>query len=376
MPSSLLPASQVDRPLQPHEAIGLSVLAGFGSLSLAAVLFVVGAFVVMAGRRSRRKNVYPMTHLVAFFGSLLFSNALQAFGNVMGMSWVVRSTVHFGHFCSAQGAIKQTSDLGVSLWSLVLSYHAFTILFLRWEPRKWTAYVTFIAVWFIIALMVGIIPLAIKRPGVPYFGISGYWCWITSDYSTPRIVLEYVWMYISVLISFVLYTLIFFRLRGNLNVEGWRMSFRWVSSAETWQLQLGRDLIDTHMLKVAKLMLWYPVASFILNVPITIVRLLEHNGLSIPFTAVMVCAVIFTLSGFINANLLISARNLLPEEGTLPTVNMKRSPLLKEKSPSNGIIPFILPPPEETASNRHVPTDLSRQTSAGSVSTVRTTPFD
>ena len=60
----------------------------------------------------------------------------------------------------------------------------------------------------------------------PFYGISGFWCWITPNYPTERYTLEYLFMFTTAGVSFVLYSLIFFRLRGNIAVNGWKVSFR------------------------------------------------------------------------------------------------------------------------------------------------------
>jgi hypothetical protein len=346
------------------EVAGIITLASFGALSLAAVLLVLCALAAAALRRlhAANKNMYPMTHLALFFGSLLFSNIMQGVGNVMDIKWAMQAGVQEGGFCTAQGVIKQFSNLGVSLWSLAIAVHAFTILFLRWKPKKWTAYTTFFAIWTFVFLLVGVLPRALMKPGIPYFGIAGYWCWIKQDYATARIVLEYLWMYVSVGVSAILYALIFLRLRGNLVVEGWKWSLRWVSGDEAWQLQMGRDLIDTHMLKVASHMLLYPLAFVILILPITAVRMMENAGRSARLEVVIFAAIFFGLNGFVNALLLRTGRKLLPDDDSLPTVTMKRtiSPVGPTLAKNGGIVPFMLPPQAEQMEERHIPTDLTR----------------
>jgi hypothetical protein len=346
------------------EVNGVIVLASFGALSLAAVLLALCVLAAAALRRLHASNrtMYPMTHLALFFGSLIFSNILQAIGNIMDIKWAIQAGVREGGFCTAQGAIKQVSNLGVSFWSLVISVHAFTILFLRWKPRRWTAYSTFVAVWTFIAILVAVLPRALMKPGIPYFGIAGYWCWIRREYSTARIVLEYLWMYVSVGVSTVLYALIFLRLRGNLLIEDGKWSLRWVAADETWQLQIGRDLVDTHMLKVASHTLLYPLAFVILILPITAVRMTEKSGdYSARFEVIIFAAIAFGLNGLVNALLLMSGRKLLPDDESLPTVSMKRtiSPI-PSLAKNGGIVPFMLPPLTAQMEERRVPTDLTK----------------
>ena len=52
----------------------------------------------------------------------------------------------------------------------------------------------------------------------PFQAPVPYWCWISGG-DLERIMGEYLWLGIGVLVSVVLYTLLFFRLRGNIQVD-------------------------------------------------------------------------------------------------------------------------------------------------------------
>ena len=68
-------------------------------------------------------------------------------------------------------------------------------------------------------------------------------------------------MFISAFLSFILYTLVFFRLRGNIVVTGWRVCFRMLEKDESaWR---GRERADSHALRIAKQMILYPVRDSI-----------------------------------------------------------------------------------------------------------------
>jgi hypothetical protein len=58
-------------------------------------------------------------------------------------------------------------------------------------------------------------------------------------------------------LGFLLYATVLLRVRGNLVMMDGKWRLRWVPRSEGWMLQLGRDIIDTCMLKVAALMVWY-----------------------------------------------------------------------------------------------------------------------
>lgn len=65
-------------------------------------------------------------------------------------------------------------------------------------------------------------------------------------------------MFISAFVSFILYSLVFLRMRGNIVVNGWYMRFRFARN-EDWR---GRDFAGDSALAIAKQMLLY-VAFFL-----------------------------------------------------------------------------------------------------------------
>ena len=64
-------------------------------------------------------------------------------------------------------------------------------------------------------------------------------CWITEQYPVQRIVLEYMWMWITAFLNFVLYALIAFVLFTDRTavVSGWRVRF--MKNADTGQAVPG-----------------------------------------------------------------------------------------------------------------------------------------
>ena len=62
--------------------------------------------------------------------------------------------------------------------------------------------------------------------------------------------------FLSAATSFVLYVIILLRMRGNIVYADDKWRLRLLPKGEGWKLALGRDLLDTSMLKAAKNMVW------------------------------------------------------------------------------------------------------------------------
>ncbi|KAF8869397.1 hypothetical protein BD779DRAFT_698206 [Infundibulicybe gibba] len=227
--------------------------------------------------------------------------------------------------------------------SLVLSLHLFNLLFLRRRATRTGLWLTLMFVWGTIITTVVIGPLAMQTPKKgPYFGISGQWCWITANYPTQQVYLEYFISLIAAGFEFLLYTAVLMRVRGNLVHEAGRWRFRFVPPDQSWKLGLARDLIDGSMLKVAQNMVWYPVAYTVLLVPITLSRLSEFAGNTVPLWATMLTATIFNLTGFVNVLLLLYTESIFPEAGTLPEYSTPRKCFNTSLTKSGGITPYII----------------------------------
>jgi len=144
-----------------------------------------------------------------------------------------------------------------------------------------------------------------------FYGISGYWCWISPAYTTSHILLDYIFMFIAAGSSFVLYTLVFFRIRGNIEFEGGRVSFRKTASAGSLE---SNGNYENRPLTLSKQMLWYPVTYTIIILPIAAARFSSWAGHDVPFEVTIFCDTVFLLSGVVNVTVFTMTRRILPPD--------------------------------------------------------------
>jgi len=297
----------------PKDAQGVTVLVVVSVFSLIAVVGLLLAIALSAfNTRSSldKQHLFIRTHVAAYFISLLLSDLIQAIGSILSARWTHDMAVVVGDFCTLQGVLKQTADVATAFWTLVIAIHTFCLLFLELKPGRFVLYATLIAGWSGIAAIVIAGPAALNtaRHG-PFYGISGYWCWISPPYTTAHVTLDYMFMFMAALFSFVLYTLIFLRLRGNVVVTGWRVSFR-RSGITAWR---GKQF-ENQALAIAKQMLLYPVAYTIIILPIAAARFSSFAGNDVPFAATIFCDTVFLLSGVVNVTLFTTTRRMLPPD--------------------------------------------------------------
>jgi len=329
----------------PDESRGVGVLVATGMLSLLSVVGLLAIMVISAIRsfRSPEKNGFIRTHVAAYFFSLLLCDLAQSIGGVWNARWITQGGVQVGPYCTAQAVIKQTGNVGTALWNVVIAVHTFNVLFFRWHIADYVCYGTLVGVWSLLGLIVilGTAVVETQERG-PFYGVSGYWCWITSQYPVERYTLEYLFMFSSAGLSFILYFLVFLRLRGNVSVSGWHIRFHHIrkgpgqdnSNNGTFH-DGGRDPVR---MQVARQMLWYPVAYTILVLPIAAARFSAFNGKVVPLAVTIFTAGLFMLDGFVNALLFTATRRViqLPPNWKISHFTLSRRSHDSERGPITG----------------------------------------
>ncbi|KAK0211075.1 hypothetical protein DFS33DRAFT_1238722, partial [Desarmillaria ectypa] len=285
---------------------GLIIIVVFACLSATTVfslLTFIGYSVVTVKKGATRKW-HVSTHVHYYFVNLLICDFIQAIGSIMNAKWIADSRVIEGPLCTAQGMIKQTGDVGVAL-SYSIAIHTSLVLVFRFYLRPELALFVIAGIWIFIALIIGI-SAGVHR-GENYYGSTRYWCWITDDFDTERIALEYLWVWTTAVLNIVCYILIALMIRGLIVVSGHKISFRHRSAiVETFHLVNNPTARKTKNL--ATQMLFYPAVYIITVTPVSVVRWLEFGGTRVPFSATAFASVCFSCSGLFNVILFSATR--------------------------------------------------------------------
>ncbi|KAG9098752.1 hypothetical protein FS749_003045 [Ceratobasidium sp. UAMH 11750] len=313
---------------QPYEARGVTIQIVAACLSFVSIisLFFLLAWISITGR-GRMNKPFLRTRIGAYVVSLMVVDFAQAIGGITSIRWVADGHISAGRFCAAQGAIKLFSSLGIAVWSVVIAFHTFRMLFFNTQTSRFSCIATLTIVWsgIIVIVIVGPTIIESETKG-DYYGIAGYWCWITSGYKTERFAFQYFFMFASASVSLVVYSLIFFRLRGNLVGEGYKIRILRVPESRAWNLETGCAVMESKIMNVAWRLMWYPLSYTMLILPLAATRWAEFSGTKVPFQATMFAYTIYMLSGFVNTVLFITTRRVLPP------IKLRRGPV----SPSAG----------------------------------------
>ncbi|KAK0192871.1 hypothetical protein F5146DRAFT_1041820 [Armillaria mellea] len=296
------------------ERLGLFLIveaASISALSVAALLVYVafGLFKHVQARRILRKHSMDADHWDAsnsvYFVSLMCAELIQALGSLLNIQWIIDAEINEGTLCMAQGILKQIGDVTVALTSLALAIHTFNVLVMRWRTPPWLSIVIVSLIWIFIALNVGISYATHPRN---YYGDTGYWCWIRDKFGVERIVLEYLWIWITLAVMVIIYGLIALIMRGFVVIdEG--VHFMIQGNRVRQDLTTADDEDERQSKMVANLMLIYPAVYAICVFPVTIVRWLSFGDkVHVPSGATFFAGVLFSLSGLFNSILYTATR--------------------------------------------------------------------
>ena len=227
-----------------------------------------------------------------------------------------------GHFCFPTRLSTHLSSpqVGTAIFSFVIATHTFSLLFLRRQWSDRTCYIILIVSWALLSLDLSVENFVLAKPKTlgPYYGVAGYWCWITPAYSVERYTTSYLFMFVSAVLSFVLYLLVFFRLRGNITLSGYKLYFHRHPKLRVGRTSDGTSVstddrrVGSHLTRVAQHMLWYPLVYTLLVLPQAAARFASFSGRSVPFSVTILTSSVFMLHGCINTMLFCTTRNVLP----------------------------------------------------------------
>ncbi|KAI9463567.1 hypothetical protein BJY52DRAFT_921209 [Lactarius psammicola] len=303
------------------QSIGLALTAGASLLSLAAVvvIFVLIGRNVLHYKRALPNGGWKLLQVPAdvYMLSLFVYDILQAMGGILDIRWAHDGIVTGGHYCTAQGVTQQIGQLGVALITLIITVHSFVVALwnIGTRARHFALGVVGLASLFT-ALWVGIGNGVHKNFVTP----TPYWCWIGPEYKLERLAGEYIWMWIALFASVIMYIPLYFWTKGRLSVD----PDKW------YKFRLSESNVGYPQRRAALGMLFYPLAYSLMVLPLSIARWSLFNHKKVSSAATFFGVSMFNLSGAINVLLFLIVRPKLllfspPKEFSEPDVELRHS---------------------------------------------------
>jgi len=285
------------------QSIGLALTAEASLLSFVCVLAVfiriawnVGRYGKTISWGDRHRKLFQVPADVYMFSLFVF-DILQAWGGILDVRWAHNGIVTTGPYCTAQGIIQQVGELGVALVILILAVHTFVVSL--WGIGLQAASFAlvpvslaciFIAVWIYVGAGTH------KNYEVP----TPYWCWINPQFSSQRLAGEYIWLWMALFASAILYVPLYFWAEGHLSVD----TEKWYKF-HVCKPDQGTERAQR---KIALGMLLYPFSYCLIILPLSVARWLQFRHVHVPSAATFFGVSMFNLSGAVNVLVFLIAR--------------------------------------------------------------------
>lgn len=121
-------------------------------------------------------------------------------------------------------------------------------------------------------------------------------------------------MLIAAIIITLMYIPVWLTLRGNLLItpsqHGYRFTFRSASRSATGSSHSGGNSPQANLRRIARKMLWYPLAYNITLLPILICRFIQLDGQTVPLPVLLACITLLFCMGLSNVCIYFFTRNL------------------------------------------------------------------
>lgn len=287
--SSLLSSSLGPLPASLHQGLLVVAICGLLSLTATLVLFACLTYRFFTWHRRGQFRGGPNQFLILIY-NLVGADIQQAAAFASTIVYVVNDRIEVGtSACSANAWFVSVGDLASSIFTFGIAIHTFfAVVKGRTVSDRWF-YIWLVGAWgfiyFLAALTVTLYPHVYVR--------AGAWCWIDQKYDWARLWLHYLWIFICMLGTVVLYVLIFISLYTRL----------------TSDKRNGREFQATK--RIAKYMVVYPAVYVVCTLPLAGGRMAAMTGIQIPYWYYCLAGAAITSSGWLNVIFYILTRRVM-----------------------------------------------------------------
>ncbi|TFK27154.1 hypothetical protein FA15DRAFT_666648 [Coprinopsis marcescibilis] len=269
---------------------------------------------VLRNSSKPQEYVFFNTQLGNYAGCLLIAMTVNTVAGMMSLPWLINRGITEGAACTAQGFMMQLGTWSSAIFTMSIAVHTFNSLVLKRKQSVILSRCT-ISIGWVLSVAMSLVPFLLPKTDGDLYGPDGFLCALRPVYPQAQFVLHLLPILFASLLSAVFYSIIFLVLRGTLNIKGGIKLT--LDPNERWTNVSG-DNYHQFIVRVARSMLWYPVAYVALLVPYSVTRLLVISGFSVPFEAMVLACTCWFMLGVVNVLLLYNTFRVLEPafEGT------------------------------------------------------------
>lgn len=292
-------------------AIAVNAFALASTIALVSVLVRVSWLAIQRCRKSEevRECVFFNTQLGRYAACLIIAMVFNAIAGILGLRWFISRGITEGRVCRAQATMMQIGNFATGYFTIAIAVHTFNSLVLKMRQSVIICGTT-IGVGWVLSLFIALIPFMIHLPEGHVYGADGLSCSVRNVYPKLQFALHLLPILLASVFGAILYSLIFLVLRGTLKYNrGIKLT---LNPQERWNDSEGLgENYHRFIARVAKSMLWYPVAYVAFLIPYAVTRLFMISGFNVPFEAAVFAFVCWFSLSFVDVLLLYNTFRVL-----------------------------------------------------------------
>ncbi|RGP76860.1 g- coupled receptor [Fusarium longipes] len=203
--------------------------------------------------------------------NLLLADMHQGVAFFLNAAWLQHNAILVGTAtCYTQGLFVSLGDLASSMFITAIAVHTYMAVVKGRQTPQNVLYGAIVAIW-VFVYAISFIPIAATSNGAEFGGFfvrAGSWCWMNKKYENLRLFTHYLYIFLGLGTTSILYTIIFFHIRRQARLR----SSEDHNDTDSVQLQLSRN----------PAFLIYPVIYVLCTLPLAAGRIATMAGAKVP----------------------------------------------------------------------------------------------
>ncbi|KAH6909054.1 hypothetical protein BKA70DRAFT_1476507 [Coprinopsis sp. MPI-PUGE-AT-0042] len=214
------------------------------------------------------------TQLGNYCACLLAAMMVNSAAGMVGVPWLINKGITEGLLCTIQGFLMQLATWSGAYFTVSIAIHTFNSLVLKRNQSAIVSRSAMTVGWGLSALMASL-PFVFKKTDGDIYGPEGLMCTIRSVYPRVQFFLHLMPILVASILSAVFYSIIFLVLRGTISIKG---GIKLTLDPNQRFATSERDGYHRFIARIARSMIWYPIAYVALLVPYSVMKLLSISG--------------------------------------------------------------------------------------------------
>ncbi|RYP29026.1 hypothetical protein DL767_006952 [Monosporascus sp. MG133] len=255
--------------------------------------------------RQPPKKKAPNQFLILIL-NLLLADMHQGTAFMLSARWVRDNGITVGtRTCWTQGWFVSNGDLSSSCFTGAIAVYTYLIIVKNRKPPYRLLYSVMAALWVFVYFM-GVLGVIVTQNGKNVGGLyvrAAAWCWLNIEYENYRLWFHYFWIFLSLALTTVLYSLIFYHLRPRSSSAS--------QSSSGGQQQDGEPSSTRRSSNSHPAFLIYPLIYVSCTAPLALGRIATMAGVNVSITYFCVAGALIASNGFLDVLLFSTTRHLV-----------------------------------------------------------------